>query len=674
MPYRYPAALVAALFLFASAALAQKPEARSPLEVGADRAETLARANADRQVAPDGTPRALYRVDYAVRSAAPEAMAREYLAAHAADLRLKSADLSDLAVRHVRSGKAGHTVRFTQTLDGVPVWGSETVVNLDRQDRVQLVFHGYQPDLAVASTVPALAAADARQIALDHLDARGTLLDDEADLVIYPTEAGARLAWRVFVTPDEPFGNWESFVDAETGALLRVARRTVFHSEHGHGERETAPVRSLVEVPARPSRVDATGFIHDPDPLTRAGASYGDPGLVDGNDADTPELEAARMEVTLRDVTFDGTVYKLEGPYADILDWAGPFKGEFEQETAEWNFTRQDDAFEAATTYWHIDNYMRYINETLEIDVQPYQYSTGVRFDPHGFNGADNSSYGGGRLQFGEGGVDDAEDADVIIHELGHGLHDWLTVGGLSNGDGLSEGLGDYFAVSYERSLGLLDEDDAAYNWVFKWDGHNPFWNGRRTDFAGTYPSGSAPHARGQHWSTSLMRILETVGVEATDTAVIEGIAMTTGSTTQPQAAQAVLQAAVNMGYPNRQVVAMEFQFNEKGYNVEAPLPPVANEDGASADRGFELEAAYPNPFSAERAATLTLRVDAPQRVAVTLYDVLGRTVRVLHDGPLAADTPHTFTVEAGDLPSGLYVYRVAGEGFAETQTLTLVR
>ena len=670
MVYRYSAALLAALVLFASPVFAQKPEPRSSLEIGSDPIEPLARTAPGMRVAPDGTPRALYNIDYAAQPAAPEAMAREYLAAHAGTLRLKSADLADLTVRHVRSGKAGQNVRFLQTIDGIPVFGSETVVHLDRQDRVQLVFSGYRPSLAVASTVPALSAAEARAVAVDHLDARGTFLDDEAQLMIYPSEAGARLAWRIFVTPAEPFGNWESFVDAETGALLRVARRTVFHG----GERPAAPARPLVEVPDGPMTVDAMGFIHDPDPLTRTGTAYGDAGMVDGNDADTPELEAARREVTLRDVTFDGTVYKLEGPYADINDWAGPFKGEFEQETPEWDFTRENDAFEAATAYWHIDNYMRYINETLEIEVRPYQYTTGVRFDPHGFNGADNSSYGGGRLQFGEGGVDDAEDADVIIHELGHGLHDWLTAGGLSNFDGLSEGLGDYFAVSYERSLGLLDEDDPSYNWVFKWDGHNPFWSGRQTNFGGTYPSGSAPHARGQHWSTSLMRIQEILGVERTDTAVIEGIAMTTSSTTQPQAAQAVLQAAVDLGYPNRQIVAMEFQFNEKGYNVEAPLPPVANEDAASADAGFELSAAYPNPFSADRAATLTLRVNAAQRVAVTLYDVLGRMVRVLHDGPLAAGTPHTFTVEAGDLPSGLYVYRVAGEGFAETRTLTLVR
>ena len=669
MFYRYSVALLAALVLFASPALAQKPEPRSSLEVGTDPIESVSRASNGMQVAEDGTPRALYNIDYAVQPAAPEAMAREYLAAHATTLRLKSTDLTDLAVRHVRTGKAGHNVRFLQTIDGVPVFGSETVVNLDRQDRVQLVFSGYRPGLAVASTVPTLGAAEARAIAVEHLDARGTFLDDETQLMIYPTEAGARLAWRVFVTPAEPFGNWESFVDAENGELLRVARRTVFHG----GERPAAPVRSIVEATPGPMTVDATGFIHDPDPLTRTGVLYGSPGMVDGNDANTPELEAARMPVTLRDVTFDGTVYKLEGPYADILDWAAPFKGEFEQDVAEWNFTRDNDAFEAATVYWHIDNYMRYINETLGIEVHPYQYSTGVRFDPSGFSGADNSSYGGGRLQFGEGGVDDAEDADVIIHELGHGLHDWLTAGGLSNFDGLSEGLGDYFAVSYERSLGLLDEDDDAYNWVFKWDGHNPFWNGRRTDFAGTYPTGSAPHARGQHWSTSLMRIQEVMGVERTDTAVIEGIAMTTSSTTQPQAAQAVLQAAADMGYSQSEIGTMVFRFNAKGYDVEAPIVPVASEDTAPGS-GFELDAAYPNPFSAERAATLTLRVDEAQRVVITLYDVLGRAVRTLHDGTLAANTPHTFAVEAGDLPSGLYVYRVDGRDFSEARMLTLVR
>ena len=198
-------------------------------------------------------------------------------------------------------------------------------------------------------------------LAFAHLDVRGTLHHEEIELVVYPTETGARLAWRVFVTPAEPAGDWESFVDAETGELFRVARRTLFHG-HNRSERAPRPIVEAMSSGQQPMRVDATGFIHDPDPLTRADATYGDPGFTDGNDANTPQLEAARREVTLRDVTFDGSVYKLEGPYADILDWDPPLKGEFDQPEPEWSFTRDHDAFEAATVYWHIDNYMRYVD------------------------------------------------------------------------------------------------------------------------------------------------------------------------------------------------------------------------------------------------------------------------------------------------------------------------
>ena len=92
------------------------------------------------------------------------------------------------------------------------------------------------------------------------------------------------------------------------------------------------------------------------------------------------------------------------------------------QPSSTWDFTRFADAFEAVNGYYHIDTFMRYINETLGVSVMPYQYTTGVQFDPHGLNGADNSHYisSTGRIAWGEGGVDDSEDPDVILHELVH--------------------------------------------------------------------------------------------------------------------------------------------------------------------------------------------------------------------------------------------------------------
>ena len=174
------------------------------------------------------------------------------------------------------------------------------------------------------------------------------------------------------------------------------------------------------------------------------------------------------------------------------MDTEAPFLGLFTQASNNFNSTRSPQLFEAANTYYHIDRYMRYINTAppagLGLTVVPSQYVGGVRFDPHGLNGADNSHYtpATGVVAFGEGGVDDDEDADVIIHELGHGLHDWVATGALSQVNGLSEGTGDYFAQSYSRAYGNVPSANPAWHWVFSWDGHNPFWAGRTTNYAAT--------------------------------------------------------------------------------------------------------------------------------------------------------------------------------------------
>ena len=80
---------------------------------------------------------------------------------------------------------------------------------------------------------------------------------------------------------------------------------------------------------------------------------------------------------------------------------------------------------------------------------------------------------------------------------------------------------------------------------------------------------------------------------------------------------------------------------------------------------GPSLAVAGPNPASGATALVLTL--GAPADVEVTLFDALGRQVRVLHDGPLPAGA-HRLAVEAGGLGPGLYFARaVAGAGRGAT-------
>ncbi|NBC18938.1 MAG: T9SS type A sorting domain-containing protein [Bacteroidetes bacterium] len=89
-------------------------------------------------------------------------------------------------------------------------------------------------------------------------------------------------------------------------------------------------------------------------------------------------------------------------------------------------------------------------------------------------------------------------------------------------------------------------------------------------------------------------------------------------------------------------------------------------------DAAYRLTAPYPNPFNPE--ARFSLMVRRAQHVEVAVYDALGRRVRVLHDGPLAAGTARSFVVEGHGLKSGVYFIRAVGETFVATQRATLVK
>ena len=100
-------------------------------------------------------------------------------------------------------------------------------------------------------------------------------------------------------------------------------------------------------------------------------------------------------------------------------------------------------------------------------------------------------------------------------------------------------------------------------------------------------------------------------------------------------------------------------------------LTGVSNESDAPQPDGFVLSAAYPNPFNP--STTFTLDVNTAGRVVAEVFDVLGRRVAVLHNGQLAAGT-HALRLEAGNLPSGVYVVRATGSDGMQTRRVTLLR
>ena len=78
------------------------------------------------------------------------------------------------------------------------------------------------------------------------------------------------------------------------------------------------------------------------------------------------------------------------------------------------------------------------------------------------------------------------------------------------------------------------------------------------------------------------------------------------------------------------------------------------------------LSAAYPNPFMERTSVSVWL--DRTESVRVSIHDLLGRRVAVLHDGVMAGGRRHTFTWVPADLPAGWYVYRVTGETVQASQ------
>lgn len=105
-------------------------------------------------------------------------------------------------------------------------------------------------------------------------------------------------------------------------------------------------------------------------------------------------------------------------------------------------------------------------------------------------------------------------------------------------------------------------------------------------------------------------------------------------------------------------------------YGSESPVS--IDEPNHRRNNGYKLSGAYPNPFNSQ--AIFELTVNKLQDVRITLYDVLGRQVKMLHNGPLTTNETHRFTINGRRLSTGVYMIRVQGEQFLTTKKVTMVK
>jgi len=79
-----------------------------------------------------------------------------------------------------------------------------------------------------------------------------------------------------------------------------------------------------------------------------------------------------------------------------------------------------------------------------------------------------------------------------------------------------------------------------------------------------------------------------------------------------------------------------------------------------------------PNPVQDQ--ARINVTVQTSQAVSVALFDVLGRKVRTLHNGELAANRTEVLSLNARGLSSGVYFVRMVGERGTETRQVVVAR
>ena len=279
--------------------------------------------------------------------------------------------------------------------------------------------------------------------------------------------------------------------------------------------------------PATMETVTANVFL--PDPLTSAEVVYGENGMYRNmQNQDTPELTAELESVEI-DVLFENGLYKLESPYIKIDNFSPPSVIPYTSSTGDFQLTRSHDGFEDINTYYHINTYQEYI-QSLGFDNVANEM---ILADTHAQNGEDQSFYtfqnGKHRLSLGDGHygntfhVDDAEDADVIIHEYAHAISNDVCSNCNSGTErnAIDEALGDYFATSYSRSIN-------PFNWeeMFSWDGHNEFWAGRNVATDKHYPEDLIDdiYYQSEIFSAVLMEIWTDLGQEITDRLIIEAM------------------------------------------------------------------------------------------------------------------------------------------------------
>jgi hypothetical protein len=437
----------------------------------------------------------------------------------------------------------GQIRRYKQQVGGLPVLGAEAVVVVPTGAAPILVSDNTRAGIDPQDRSGALQRSAAIAAARSATGASKLRGPASARLGLDP--ATGKLVWEVSLPSGEPLADLLVTVDARSGEKLRS--------------------KDLL----RHATGTATGsaMIFNPNPVVEQG---GYSGLKDRNDKDSALLTSLRLPVTLERL-IDSAKGCLKGTYVDAR------VGEDGKKVCSPGFdftdlTRSDDEFEAVMAYFHVDRERAYA-DSLGLSQPLRQKAQKVLVDAI----ADDNSFYSSQTQLlvlGSGGVDDAEDADVINHEFGHSLQDQAAPHSLQNlqGGTIGEGFGDYMAaVMSDLTTGPSPFDTC----IFDWDGisYSNTGCGRDADITDNVKTAEHKcpghkediHCVGQVWSSSLFSLRQALGLDTNgqsimDRDVLEANFTNSKSTSYESFAAGIL-AADQLFYAGAHIPALEAEF-----------------------------------------------------------------------------------------------------------------
>ena len=436
-----------------------------------------------------GTVRSLYNLTLPAPTGTLETSARQCLSDYC-DLFAMIDPNIELRLTNIQSSLTGRHARFHQYYKGIEVYGAATSVHTNRSGQIRVIHSNYFPRVNI-STAASLSPEGAIDIAIAESDAFDLRKPPRAKLVIFPNHnAGQigdyanayRLAYRAIVHSRQPVASWEYIIDANTGEPLH--RRNLLRSADGRGR------------------------VFNPNPVV----ALKDFRLMDQGDSADAIPEEAYTDVILPELKGSGF---LDGPYVStrLTD------NRANEPTLEFNYLRDDSRFEEVMVYYHIDAVGRYLKGLGFNFVDDWQIPANVHFGMTRAGFYDDSD---GSINFGDAGVDVAEDAEVIIHEYGHAILD-RQVPSINRGEGgaIHEGFSDFLAASFFSAV----SDGFSDSVVFEWAGSSdPEIATRPVNGNKRYPQDvvGEPHADGQIWSAALWEIFEAIGRDASIRLIVE--------------------------------------------------------------------------------------------------------------------------------------------------------